>query len=211
MGDDHLRALEKAAQVVLDLIHQGREIGRDDALVEAGFGAQDLRVAVEDTGAPDDQLPAEVVQLRDRLREVNYEEAQAALKYSIAGRIGSGIELVSRYAGFDWRTNVALLSGFAAKELIIATLGTAYSLGEAKRGQDIPLGARLSADPRWDPLKAFALIVFIMLYAPCIATVVCIVRESGTWKWGLFSMVFNTAIAFALALAVFQGGRWMGI
>jgi ferrous iron transport protein B len=139
------------------------------------------------------------------------EEAEAALQYSLAGRIGLYLEGLTQWCGFDWRTNVALLSGFAAKELIISTLGTAYSLGRSKRGEDIPLSEQLARDPGWNPASALAVIVFIMLYAPCLATVTCIIKEAGAWKWGLFSVVFNTSIAFLAATLIYQGGRWAGI
>ena len=145
-----------------------------------------------------------------RLEEVDNEEAQAALKNSIAGRIGSGLTLITSVNGFDWRTNVALLSGIAAKEIIISTMGTAYSLGRSRRGGKIPLSGRLAADPSWTPLKAFSLIIFIMLYAPCFATVTCIIRESS-WKWGLFSMAFNTLTAFIVSALVYRGGLWLGL
>jgi ferrous iron transport protein B len=144
------------------------------------------------------------------LDKVDQSEALAGLKYSIAGRIGMAFEGISRWVGLDWRTNVALLSGFAAKELIISTLGTAHSMGRPSEDRDLPLSQRLASDPEWSPLKALAVIIFIMLYAPCFATVVCIIKESGAWKWGVFSMAFNTLVAFLMALLVYQGGRWLG-
>lgn len=172
--------------------------------------SESARAAVAEGRTPEGITP-EQAKTVEWIHTLDHEQAQATLKHSIAGRIGSGLEYVSRYCGFDWRTNVALLSGFAAKEIIISTFGTAYSLGKTKRGQDIPLSDRLAADSQWNPLKAFALIVFIMLYAPCFATVTCIIRESGAWKWGLFSMVFNTAAAFLLAVLVYRGGIWLGV
>ncbi|MFZ2448591.1 MAG: ferrous iron transport protein B [Syntrophobacteraceae bacterium] len=153
----------------------------------------------------------EIEAFRKRVQEVDFEQAQAALRNSIAGRIGTGLASVTKLTGFDWRTNVALLSGFAAKEIIISTMGTAYSLGRSKRGEDIPLSDRLAGDPSWSPLKAFSLIVFIMLYAPCFATITCIIKESGAWKWGAFSMIFNTAAAFVVSVLVYQGGLWLGL
>lgn len=165
---------------------------------------------VEDAGVPD-ALKKEAAAYRERLREVDFEQAQAALRHSIAGRMGTSIARVTQVLGFDWRTNVALVSGFAAKEIIISTMGTAYSLGHSKRGEEIPLSERLAKDPGWNPLKAFSLIVFIMLYAPCFATITCIIKESGAWKWGLFAMCFNTAAAFIASLLVYQGGKWLGL
>lgn len=148
---------------------------------------------------------------RKGLETVDQSEALAGLRYSLAGRIGLAFEPLSRWCGIDWRTNVALLSGFAAKELIISTLGTAHSMGKPSEEKDVSLSRRLAADPEWSPLKASAVIVFIMLYAPCFATVACIVKESGAWKWGIFSMVFNTSVAFLMAVVIFQGGRWLGM
>jgi ferrous iron transport protein B len=152
-----------------------------------------------------------VMAARDRYLVVNNEQAQEALKNSVAGRIGIALESVTQWTGFDWRTNVALVSGFAAKEVIVATMGTAFSLGAEKELADIPLSERLSLDPNWNRLKAFSLIVFIMLYAPCLATVTCIIRESGAWKWGLFSMAFNTTAAFIIAVLIYQTGLWLGL
>jgi ferrous iron transport protein B len=172
---------------------------------------QALRDRTSTASAPVDGLTPDQQAAWESLQTIDHEEAQARLKNSFAGRIGTSLEGLTRFAGFDWRINVALLSGFAAKELIISTLGTAYSMGEIKKGEDLPISERLSRDSRWSPLKAFAFIVFIMLYAPCFATVTCIIKESGAWKWGAFSMVFNTTIAFILAVMVYQCGLWLGL
>ena len=137
-------------------------------------------------------------------------KAEAALKHSVAGRIGSSIEGISALAGFDWRTNIALIGGFAAKEVIVSTLGTAYSLGSVDPGESMPLSKRLASSKDFSPLTALSLMVFIIFYAPCFATIVCIVRESGSWKWGAFSIVFNTLLAFVLSVAIFQTGRFIG-
>lgn len=171
---------------------------------------ENIRARLE-AGGPADPGNPELANYLSRLHEVEYEQGQAALRHSIAGRIGTSLAVVTRITGFDWRTNVALVSGFAAKEIIISTMGTAYSLGSSKRGEEIPLSDRLARDPGWNALKAFSLIVFIMLYAPCMATITCIIRESGSWKWGLFSMVFNTMAAFVMSAAVYMGGRWLGL
>ncbi len=74
--------------------------------------------------------PEGVRELRQGLREVDAEEAQAALRHSLAGRMGVALEPLGSLCGFDWRTNVALVGGFAAKEVIVSTFGTAFSLGE---------------------------------------------------------------------------------
>ena len=149
-------------------------------------------------------------ELKDHLARVDARETEAGLRYSVAGRIGQGIESISRLAGFDWRTNIALLGGIAAKEVVVSTLGTAYSLGEIDPENTASLSETLARAPGWRPLTALSLILFIMFYAPCFVSVVCISRESGSWKWGVFSIIFNTMLAFSLATAVFQLGSLMG-
>lgn len=144
-------------------------------------------------------LQAEITRLENRA-------AEAALKNSFAGRIGTGLESITRWAGFDWRVNVALVGGFAAKEVIVSTLGTVYSLGAVDVEATEGLSKRLQKDPRWNRLRAVSLIIFVMLYAPCFVTVVAMSRES-TWKWALFSMVYTTILAFTLSVAVYQIGQ----
>lgn len=77
------------------------------------------------------------------------------------------------------------MGGFAAKEVIISTLGTAYSLSDVEEDEAASLAEKLKKDPAWNPLQAFTLIIFIMLYVPCVATVVSIRKESS-WKWAAF-------------------------
>ncbi len=144
------------------------------------------------------------------LLSVDAREAEAALKYSIAGRIGTGLETISHLAGFDWRTNIALAGGFAAKEIIVSTLGTAYSMGDVDPEETISLSEKLSKAPNWRPLTALSLILFVMFYSPCFVSVVCIAKEAGSWKWGAFSILFNTLLAFVISALVFQVGSLMG-
>jgi ferrous iron transport protein B len=148
--------------------------------------------------------------VRARLTAVDMAEAEAALRNSIAGRVGILLESVSIWAGFDWRTDIALVGGFAAKEIIVSTMGTAYALGAVDPQASTALAATLARSPQWRPLVAVSMIVFVMFYAPCFVTVACIAREAGSWKWGAFSMVFNTLLAFTLAVTVFQVGRLLG-
>lgn len=103
-----------------------------------------------------------------------------------------------------------MVGGFAAKEVVVSTLGTAYSLGEVDPEETGSLADKLSVTPGWRPLTALSLIVFTMFYAPCFVSVVCIAREAGNWKWGAFSIVFNTALAFLLAVVVYQVGTLLG-
>ena len=156
-------------------------------------------------------LSQEVLDLKNRLKVIDLREAEEGLRNSIAGRFGIALEGISKWAGFDWRTNIALVGGFAAKEVVVSALGTAYSLGEVDPEESDSLSEILAKTPGWSPLAALSLIIFTIFYAPCFVTVVMIVRESGSWKWGAFSMAFNTTLAFVLAALVFQIGSAMGI
>lgn len=149
--------------------------------------------------------------LREKLTRLEATRAEQALEHSLAGQFGQSLEKVSWLAGFDWRTNIALVGGIAAKEIVISTLGTAYSLGEAESGSGDNLSRTLANDPGWNRMKALSLILFIMFYSPCFVTVVCIVRETGSWKWGAFSMAFNSTFAFLLAMVVYQAGIALGL
>jgi ferrous iron transport protein B len=157
------------------------------------------------------ELSSEARKLSEKLQRIDATEAEAGLRYSIAGRIGGALEGVSKWAGFDWKTNIALVGGFAAKEVVVSTLGTAYSLGEVDPQETGSLSETLARDPGWSPLVAVGLIVFTMFYSPCFVSVICISRESGSWKWGVFAMAFNTALAFILAVLIFQIGSAFGL
>jgi len=145
--------------------------------------------------------------LADKLGEINNSQTEAALRNSIAGKVGGALEPLTMSAGFDWRTNIALIGGFAAKEVIVSTLGTAYSMGEVDAEEPASLGERLKNDSNWNRVVAVAALIFIMFYAPCFITVVCIAKESS-WKWAFFSICFNTFFAFLAAVAVYQIGMF---
>jgi ferrous iron transport protein B len=159
---------------------------------------------------PSAELSGEALSLKEKLKGINSRQAETALRYSFAGRIGTALETVSRWAGFDWRTNIALVGGFVAKEVVVSTLGTAYSLGEIDSEASGALSDALAKDPGWSPLGALGLIVFTMFYSPCFVAVVCISRESGSWKWGAFAIAFNTLLAFGLAVLIFQVDSALG-
>lgn len=159
---------------------------------------------------PSEMVPTEAAELSEKLLQVDKAESELALRSSLAGKIGRSLESISQFAGFDWRTNIALVGGFAAKEVIISTLGTAYSMGEVDIEESDSLGKRLQRSPNWNKVVAVAVLVFIMFYAPCFVTVVCIARESS-WSWAVFSMVFNTVFAFGLAVGVYQVGMLLNL
>jgi ferrous iron transport protein B len=152
----------------------------------------------------------EYLEYRKQLARLRLEEQEAALKRTIAGWLGQGLETITRPLGFDYRTNIALIGGFAAKEVVVSTLGTAYSLGEVDPEAAGSLAERLKRDPNWNPLLAFTFLIFTMLYVPCLATVISIRRESS-WAWAGFSLGFNLVVAYAVAMVIKLTGSALGL
>jgi len=133
------------------------------------------------------------------------------MEQSFAGRVGKFLEPAVRPLGMDWRGGVALMAGVAAKEVVVSTLGTIYSLGEVDPEGAESLKEALQNDPAWTPLKALSFLIFCLIYLPCFVAMAVFYRESGSsWKWTLFLIFWTTAMAWAASFAVYQGGLLMG-
>lgn len=141
-----------------------------------------------------------------------YEGLMAAerIEHSFAGKIGQAIEPVIQPLGFDWRLGVAIISGFAAKEVVVSTMATIYGVGEADE-ESSSLRSRLANDPSYSKLTAYAFLVFVLLYMPCMAAMAVFLRESGSKKELLFQLGYTTAAAWVIAFIVYQGGQFLGV
>jgi len=149
-------------------------------------------------------------EIKEGINKISFDEQRAALEGSFAGIIGKALTTLTNPLGFEYRTNIALIGGFAAKEVILSTLGTAYSLGECVAEEPEPLSVKLQKEPGWNQLTAFTLIIFMMLYVPCFVTVITIKKESN-WRWALFSMIYSLVSAYVVALIVHQAGLFLGV
>jgi len=123
------------------------------------------------------------------------------------GRIGKLISPVFEPLGIDWRGSVALLTGFFAKEIVVSTLGVLYSVEESDDRNALK-NALLSSG--MTPLSALSMMIFVLLYLPCLATIAMIRKETGSFKWTAFSIVYSTSVAWIAAFCVFQGGKLLG-
>lgn len=127
---------------------------------------------------------------------------------SIMGRVGVFCEPVMRPLGLEWKANVALISGVAAKELIVSTFGVLYS--EADENASQTLSQKMTAvdsqtgRPDFTTSSALAFMIFVLVYFPCIASLAAIASQSGSWKWAVASLTYSTALAWILAFAVYQ-------
>ncbi|MGN1037943.1 MAG: nucleoside recognition domain-containing protein, partial [Mailhella sp.] len=148
-----------------------------------------------------DTVSSQVEALEEEKAEVENALASETVRNTIGGRIGQLVEPIFRPLGFDWRTDVALLSGVAAKEAILSTMGTAYSIGETDPDEPDSLSEKLASDSGWSKTVALALMLFVLIYSPCFVTLVVLKNEAGGWKWVFFSMAFNTAVAYIAAYA----------
>ena len=133
------------------------------------------------------------------------ELAAKQMEYSFAGRTGKLIEPFIRPLGFDWRLGVALTAGLAAKEVVVATMGTIYALGGT--GENESLTARLRNDPAYNPAVALSLIIFVLLYVPCLSATAVFHQEGGELKITLFYIAYTTVAAWVLSFAVYQAGK----
>jgi ferrous iron transport protein B len=155
------------------------------------------REALAAQNLSDDEMEAQTV-------EIDNAEEAAKLESSFAGRLGRAIEPATAPAGFDWRTNIALIGGVAAKEVVVSTLGTAYSLGASEDEESASLSDHIRADPHWTTASAVSLIVFTLLYSPCFVTLMVIKQETARWRWLFFSLFFNLGLAYLMSVVAFQ-------
>lgn len=121
---------------------------------------------------------------------------------------GKAINPVMEPLGFHWRASVAALAGVPAKEIVVSTLGVLYTddeaVSEARLGERLEQPDPATGKPDFTQASALAFLVFILLYCPCFATIVAICRETGSPRYGLFSIVYNTLVAWLVAFAVYQ-------
>ncbi|MFC1490455.1 ferrous iron transport protein B [Candidatus Latescibacterota bacterium] len=138
-----------------------------------------------------------------RPENVSGSEIGTELSYSFAGRFGKFIEPVLKPLGFDWKIGVALTSGFAAKEVVISSLATIYAIDYdiENKETDQSLKQALRNDASLDPIKAYALMIFILIYVPCFAVLGVLKREAGGWKWVIAMIVYTTSLAWILTFA----------
>ncbi len=138
------------------------------------------------------------------------------LENSYAGMLGKAFEPVIKPLGFDWKIGIALISSFAAREVVVSTLSIIYNTG-ADSTEESPslIGAIRNAkdadgNPVWTPLTALTLMVFFVLAMQCMSTLAVTRRETNSWAWTLFMFFYMTAIAYFAALLTYQGGRFLG-
>lgn len=149
------------------------------------------------------------------IHQIEIEKESERQANSYLGRLGKFIEPAIRPLGFDWKMGVSLLSGVAAKEIVVSTLGVLYQtesdtdnggLAEKLRNETHQSG-KLTGRLVFTKITALSFLVFILVYFPCVAVISAIKNESGSWKWAVFTIFFTTGLAWLLAFLVYQLGN----
>ena len=177
-----------------------------DAAIDARYDAELAALPADlDAGARE-----------ERSLEIEHERSEEQLSASFGGRLGRVIEPAIAPLGFDWKIGVGLVASFAAREVLVSTLGQVYGVGAEADESSSTLHDRLRAARRPDgtpvftPLTGIALMVFFVLAAQCMSTLAVIRREAGGWKWAIFVLVYMNVLAYVVTLIVYQGGRALG-
>lgn len=130
------------------------------------------------------------------------------LAYSIAGRVGHAIEPVIKPMGFDWRIGTAMVGAFAAKEVFVAQMGIIFSVGEA---DEVSEALREKLQRNYSPLVGLCMMLFMLISAPCMATIAVTKQESGLWRWALLQLGGLTLMAYVVTTTVYQVGSLLGM
>jgi len=159
--------------------------------------------------APEERQAARALEaFADRRAEIMGLADTERLTTSLLGRFGRFMEPVTRFAGFDWRVNVALASAVAAKESSVATLGALYQ----GPNDSTPLAETLrKKDSGFSPRSALALMLFMALYPPCMAAMAMIKAQTGSWKWMAFAVAYPVVLAMSVACLVYTGSGLLGL
>lgn len=149
------------------------------------------------------------VNLDDENQKIDEEQKSEKLEQSYAAIFGKAINPVLEPLGFDWKIGVSLVAGLAAKEVVVSTLGTIYAVG-GDTDHPQALTDYLQNDPHFTPLIALTLMLFILIYPPCIAALAVIKRETGSWKWMLFMFCYENAFAWIACFIFYKIGLALG-
>ncbi|PID57603.1 ferrous iron transport protein B [candidate division KSB3 bacterium] len=143
-------------------------------------------------------------------RSLKLERKKAQVNTSYAGQLGRALQPISQYAGFRWRLNIAIISSFAAKESLVGTLGTLYSLEENDSGALETLREAIAVTETGLTIwHALAILAFVAMFPPCIATLIMVKTETNS-RWVLFTSIYPIVIGYIIAVCIFQFGMHFG-
>jgi len=178
------------------------------AAIAAMYDARIASAAETEVASLEAARDAEIAALETNNAHVN-------LNNSIAGKIGHWLEPALSPLGFDWRIGIALIGGVLAKEIVVSTMGVIFNVADNGKGGEglrsalreatLPSGAKA-----YTPLSMLSLVLFVLLYIPCVATLAVQRKELSSGKWFLFAATYTTVLAYGVSLAFYQGGKLLG-
>ena len=187
----------------------------------AMYKAVDEQMTDQATAVENGTTPVSLSQI-ENLKEKKYKEIalmqeSERQEKSYIGRIGKAIEPLIQPLGFDWRIGISIITGLAAKEIVVSSMGvlfnadtesdeTSAALKDKLLSQTISSGPR-TGEKLFTPLVAFSFMVFVLLYFPCIATVIAMKNETGGWKWPVFSIFYSIGMAWIFSFIIYQAGK----
>ncbi len=157
-------------------------------------------------------------------KEYKLEKLEASIvvkrqENSYIGRLGKAVAPVMAPLGFDWKMTVSILSGVAAKEIVVSTLGVLYHADESLPAKKTSLIEKIQyqtydsgpnkGEKVFNPVVAMAFMIFVLLYFPCIAVIVTISKEAKHWKWGIFTVLYTTIVAWVVSFITYQIGSYL--
>ena len=218
-ADDQKEAVDKIVEDMKSTVKDAT-----DAAEEAEEDAPEVAVE-EDSEAPElfndikdenkDLFPAAWAMYKNSAnldaenQKIDEEQKSEKLEQSYAAMFGKAINPILEPLGFDWKIGVSLVAGLAAKEVVVSTLGTIYAVG-GDTDHPQALTDYLQNDPHFTPLIALTLMLFVLIYPPCIAALAVIKRETGSWKWMLFMFFYENAFAWIACFIFYNVGRALG-
>lgn len=217
--DDQKDAVDKIVEdmksTVQDATDAAKAAGEDEpeVAVEEDSEAPELFNDIKDENK--DLFPAAWAMYKNSANldaendKLDKEQASEKIEQSYAASFGKAINPVLEPLGFDWKMGLSLVAGLAAKEVVISTLGTIYAVGGDDQNP-APLTEYLQNDPHFTPLIALTLMLFILIYPPCIAALAVIRRETGSWKWMLFMFFYENAFAWIACFIFYNIGLALG-
>jgi ferrous iron transport protein B len=153
----------------------------------------------------------------EKIEELEHLTEKVRHEGSYIGQVGKSIEPAIQPLGFDWKMGVSLLSGVAAKEIVVSTMAVLYQADETETSGNAQLIQQIKNDkhpdgtPVFTKLSAFSFLIFTLIYFPCVAVIAAIKKEAGSWKWAMFTIFYTTGLAYLLSFIVYQGGQLIGI
>jgi len=161
----------------------------------------DVAVGTTSEVAPETPVEAEV-------------SGEELLEYSLAGRLGHAVEPFFAPLGYDWKISVGVIASFAAREVFVSTMAIIYSVDDEEDTDsvvDAMLGQRRSdGSPLFTPLTCLSLMVFFVFALQCMSTVAVVKRETNSWFWPVFQVLYMFAVAWGASFFIYQGGRLLG-